>query len=259
MVRNRPKTNSNTAKDTRISGRRGAAPTTKGRNVLGTDLEFTLSVWDGKKHVEVDPEEFFRSRGIVRVSKSEEKPKTVRWKKRAGKLKRADRIIIKDSIVSTLKQVENAEERQNIFNSVATDLGLAPAQTPEDSAEELATDPSPSASVSLPAEAPAIYRERSDPTETAEQFLRRTYEPWLTAGCLFQFHVGKLDPSLLQGLKNQFKGRAEELRAILPIKKDAVSQRLAALVGKEIDDPAQRRLLAQAERNMSYMIRKLKP
>jgi hypothetical protein len=169
-------------------------------------------------------------------------------------LKASNRITIESSIISTLKAVESVEERQKIFNSVAADLGLTVPQPLEAQSETIPDNPS----VSPPAEAPAIYRERSDPTETAEQFLRRIYEPWLSAGCLFQFHVGKLDPSLLQGLKNQFKGRAEELRAILPIKKDAVSQRLAALVGKEIDDPAERRLLAQAERSLTYAMAKLK-
>jgi hypothetical protein len=152
-----------------------------------------------------------------------------------------------------LKQVESAEERQSIFNSVAADLGLAIPQA-SGSQPEAATD----TSASVPATAPEIYRERSDPAETAERFLRRAYAPWLASGSLFQFHIGKLDPTLLQGLKNQFKGRSDELRALLPRKKDEVDKRIAALVGKEVTDPVQRRLLSQAERNMSAALKKHK-
>lgn len=254
MTRNRAKPKRIAAHAPRNPGNKSRALTGRTSVLPGGDVVFKMSVWNGSKHVEVDPEEFLRSQGIVRISESDATPKQVRWKKRAGKLESSKRTRIENSIISTLKLVESVEERQKIFNNVAADLGLAGPQPQEATAEIPMDDPS----ASLPAEAPEIYRERSDPAETAEQFLRRTYEPWLSAGCLFQFHVGKLDPSLLQGLKNQFKGRAEELRAILPTKTDAVSKRLASLVGKEIDDPAQRRQLAQAERSLNYAMAKLK-
>jgi hypothetical protein len=254
VARNRAKPKRTAAHAPRNSGKKSRALTGATSVLPGGDVVFKMSVWDGSKHVEVDPEDFLRSQGMVRISVGDATPKQIEWAKRAGKLEPSKRTRIESSIISTLKQVESVEERQSIFNSVAADLGLAGPQPQEETAETPINEPS----ALLPCEAPEIYRERSDPAETAEQFLRRTYEPWLSAGCLFQFHVGKLDPSLLQGLKNQFKGRAEELRAILPTKTDAVNQRLAALVGKEIDDPAQRRLLAQAERSMSYAIAKLK-
>lgn len=163
---------------------------------------------------------------------------------------------IESNIISSLNKIEDDDTRLRLFNGVASALGyttvLASKSEPDaepSSAHDLHT---------LPEVAPQFYRERPDAKETAELFLRRVYEPWLATNSLFQFHIGKLDPPLLQGLKNQFKGRAEELRAILPTKTDAVSQRLAALVGKEIDDPAQRRLLAQAERSLNYAMAKLK-
>lgn len=175
-----------------------------------------------------------------------------------GKLSLSDQKSITDIIVSSLMKIGDDDVRLGVFNEVASALGyvIAPASNPD-------VDPKaePGSMLNrrpLPEVAPQLYRERPDAKETAEGFLRRVYEPWLAAGCLFQFHIGKLDPPLLQGLKNQFKGRAEELRAILPTKKDEVSQRLAALVGKEIDDPAQRRLLAQAERSLTYAMAKLK-
>jgi hypothetical protein len=78
----------------------------------------------------------------------------------------------------------------------------------------------------------------------------------LEAGTIFQFQIGKLDPQLLQGLKNQFKGRADELRAILPHKSDAVSARLTEMVGNDVTDPVARRRLIQAERSMAAQIKK---
>lgn len=252
MVRNRAKPNRTAAPASRSTGKPSLAP--KGGKLLPGEGKLTFSVWDGKKKVEVDPEEFLRSQGIVRINESDAKPQKVRWSKRAKNLEAKRRIVIESSIISTLRQVESAEERQSIFNSVAADLGL---EVPQHSAPTVDVPASASPS-SVPTKAPEIYRERSNPAETAEQFLRRAYEPWLAAGCLFQFHIGKLDPTLLQGLKNQFKGKSEELRALLPRKKDEVSQRLAAIVGKEVDDPEQRRALAQAERNMTAALGKLK-
>lgn len=253
MARNRPKPNKTAAKAPRSSGKLISAPS-GGKAIPGSDISVQMSVWNGQKYVEVNPEEIFRSAGIVRVSESEKRSETVRWTKSAGNLKPSKRTNIEKTIISTLKQVESAEERQSIFNSVAADLGLEVPQPSVPTADA----PDPASPASVPTRAPEIYRERSNPTETAEQFLRRAYEPWLASGSLFQFHIGKLDPSLLQGLKNQFKGRAEDLRAVLPRKKDEVDQRLAAFVGREITDPAQRRLLAQAERNMSHLVKKLK-
>lgn len=253
MARNRAKPNRNANAAPRPSGRHISAPS-EGKPISGSDINVKTSMWDGKKYVEVDPEEIFRLAGIVRIHESEKGSETVRWTKSVGNLKPSKRATIQSSIISTLKQVESVEERQSIFNSVAADLGLDVPQTSEPR-NEVATD---GPSGSLPAKAPEIYRERSNPIETAEQFLRRAYEPWLASSSLFQFHIGKLDPTLLQGLKNQFKGRSDELRALLPRKKDEVDQRIAALVGKEVTDPAQRRLLAQAERNMTAALDKLK-
>ena len=163
---------------------------------------------------------------------------------------------IQDKIVSTLSEIEDSDVRLDVFNGVAAAFGYATTPSPGHNAERVAEGKAATPEA-LPEVAPQLYRQRPDAKESAEGFLRRVYEPWLSAGCLFQFHIGKLDPSLLQGLKNQFKGRAEELRAVLPTKKDAVSQRLAALVGKEIDDPTQRRRLAQAERSLIHAMAKL--
>lgn len=252
MARNRVKPNRTASPVPRSSGKPNIAP--KGSNLLTFGGKVKFSVWDGKKYVEVESGEALPSHGIVRIGEGEATPKKVRWSKRAGKLKASNRVVIESSIISTLKQVESPEERQIIFNSVAADLGLEVPQASQ--AQRVASTDSSSAP--LPAKAPEIYRERSNPAETAEQFLRRAYEPWLSSGSLFQFHIGKLDPTLLQGLKNQFKGKSDDLRALLPRKKDEVSQRLAAIVGKEVGDPEQRRALAQAERNMTAALEKLK-
>ena len=215
----------------------------------------TFRFWDGKKYVDISPEVLLKSAGI-RLNERGTKKKL---DDPEGRLESKERSSIERMLISTLKKVENEADRQSIFKNVAAGVGLqmpdAQTHIEEEATAVGATTPD---TPPLPVRAEFSYRDRPDTRETAEQFLRRVYEPWIAVGSLFQFHIGKLDPPLLQGLKNQFKGRASELRALLPRKEDEVSQRLAALVGKEVDDPAQRRLLAQAERNMSAALGKLK-
>ena len=77
----------------------------------------------------------------------------------------------------------------------------------------------------IPTEAPEFYVPRGP--EKAGAFFRRVYERHI--GEIVQADVRRLDPRLMVGLSNEFKGRREELTELLPNRREASDRKLAAL------------------------------
>jgi hypothetical protein len=76
--------------------------------------------------------------------------------------------------------------------------------------------------------APELYVNREDSSETALEFLERVYGEWLRGNGLFQFHLSRLDPTLMTTLNIKHRGAENRARlsAILPTKMVEVSQRI---------------------------------
>ncbi len=85
----------------------------------------------------------------------------------------------------------------------------------------------------LPDKAPELYSERVDKKEDAISFFKRVYKPWLDKGVvIYQDNLRGnhgLDPKLLQGIRNQYKGNKQKVAAIVPPKSSRVEKEVKAL------------------------------
>lgn len=81
----------------------------------------------------------------------------------------------------------------------------------------------------MPNEAPVAYIPRK--SGVASRFLQKHWKVYIDAGVLFRPDLKRLDPKLEMALRNEFRGRPDELRAILPNRTDAADARLAAEFG----------------------------
>jgi hypothetical protein len=68
----------------------------------------------------------------------------------------------------------------------------------------------------------------------ASDFLQEHYGAFIEAGVCFRPDVKRLDPKLEMALSNEFRGRTDELRAILPTKADEVDARIESELGSPI-------------------------
>lgn len=100
--------------------------------------------------------------------------------------------------------------------------------------------------LALPETAPETYVPRGQ--EKSGDFLRRVYGSYLEAGVLYQPDVRRLDPSLMQALNNEFRGRRDELRALIPTKQDQTQRRLREAAMRPVGSEARERLLATLRR-----------
>ena len=80
---------------------------------------------------------------------------------------------------------------------------------------------------SEPVKAAAIaFRDRSDRTQKASEFLEEHYGPWLRGNGLYRPDLRKFDKSLSQALNNEFRGRFDELAQIVPTKRSEINSLL---------------------------------
>ncbi|HAH09327.1 MAG TPA: hypothetical protein DCL54_00935 [Alphaproteobacteria bacterium] len=74
-----------------------------------------------------------------------------------------------------------------------------------------------------------FYSARSDRRQKASEFLEEHWKAEIDAGLIYRFHIQRYDPSLINALTYEFKGKPDELRRILPSKRDEVSRRYEEL------------------------------
>lgn len=86
--------------------------------------------------------------------------------------------------------------------------------------------------ISLPETPSANYVPRK--SGKASNFLIENYGKFIDAGVCFRPDIKRLDPKLEMALTNEFRGRTEELRQILPTRSDATDARLAAEFGAPV-------------------------
>jgi len=101
---------------------------------------------------------------------------------------------------------------------------------------------------SLPAQAPALWLEREDRTESVPDFIRRVYAPWLGQG-LTQAHVSHLDRSLYNALQKWLGKAGNSLEAAgvdLPSKKQMNDRQLAETFGGAVSGSVVTQALREA-------------
>lgn len=81
----------------------------------------------------------------------------------------------------------------------------------------------------IPSEAKKLYVPRK--SGKASDFLKENWGPYIDAGVMFRPDIKRLDPKLEQALTNEYRGRTEELRAILPNRSDAADAKLESEFG----------------------------
>lgn len=117
----------------------------------------------------------------------------------------------------------STEERGKIIYNKLADL--AGSMTGQELAEV-------DANITLPKVAPKRYFPRQ--SGKASDFLKEHWGSYIEAGVMFRPDLKRLDPKLEMALRNEFRGRPDELRALLPNQTDAADARLAAEFGAPI-------------------------
>lgn len=75
--------------------------------------------------------------------------------------------------------------------------------------------------------APILFEDRNRKEQKPSEFLEEVYGDWIESGSIYQYHLSRIDPKLLQGLNNEFRGRRDMLKTILPPKKKETDQLLS--------------------------------
>jgi hypothetical protein len=71
-----------------------------------------------------------------------------------------------------------------------------------------------------------LFRDRSNKSQSASEFLLMHYGERLRIGDLYQNELRKLDSTLMKGLDNEFGGRRDELASLIPTRRVEVNMRL---------------------------------
>lgn len=88
-----------------------------------------------------------------------------------------------------------------------------------ETSEEVATQ------LVLPDTAPALYEARENKAESALDFLRRVWGPYIKAGLLHQFQLQTRDGALLKAVRNYCGKRGIDVAMVIPTRSHFVEKR----------------------------------
>ena len=122
------------------------------------------------------------------------------------------------------KACKTDEDRASLLRYALQEIGF-----PDASVSLKAAQPNAGSSVKLPLVAPALWLERENRKETAPDFIKRVYAPWLGHG-LTQAHIHQLDKQLYTALHNWLRFNDMPADLDLPTRKQ-LNDRLLQIRG----------------------------